>query len=72
MCVDRYGCNLVDTRPILIDTLPILKSIARRTCPKKGVFRFRFFFFVDIFENVIPSFRCGSIPVDKKDRHRTC
>ena len=65
MCVDRYGCNLVDARPIphqhFTDSLPIpyrysvdtwsvydLKSIWRRTCQKKGVFRFRIFFFVDI------------------------
>ena len=65
MCVDRYGSNLVDARPIpyrhFTDSLPIpyrhsvdtrsvydLKPIWRRSCQKKGVFRFRIFFFVDI------------------------
>ena len=56
MCVDRYGCNLVDTRPIpyrhFTDSLPIpyRHSVDTRSVYdlKKGEFLFRIFFFVDI------------------------
>ena len=78
MCVDRYNCNRWRSADIpyrhSVDTRSVydLKSIWRRTCPKKGAFRFRIFFFCWHYQNVIPSFRRRSIPVDKKDRHRTC
>ena len=88
MCVDRYGCNLVDARPIpyrhFTDSLPIpyrhlvdIRSVYMiwnqyegELVRRKAYFDFEFFFGWH-YENVIPSFRRRSIPVDENDRHRT-